>query len=252
MAHPASFEDHFSTIADTYALYRPTYPPAIFEWLAAQCPRHEAAWDCGTGSGQAAIGLVPHFQRILATDPAPEQLARALQHPKIAYSCGSAEDSGLPDASVDLVTAAVSLHWFDLERFYAEVRRIVRPGGIIAAWCYTRTCVTPFVDDVVEGYYTGTVGPFWPKERMQVESEYRNLPFPFEPLQPPIFELQAKWDLAHFVGYIGTWSATVHAAVAMGHDPLAGTLSSLQSAWGDPARVRLVRWPLGMLVGRVP
>ncbi len=252
MTPSPSFEDHFSTVAESYARFRPAYPASLYSWLAAQCPRHEAAWDCGTGTGQAARGLAAHFGHVFATDPSAEQVAHAAPHPAVTYGVAPAEASGLPDASVDLVTVAVALHWFDLDRFYAEVRRVARPGSVIAAWCYTRAFITPPIDAIVEGYYGNVVGPYWPMERRHVEDGYRNLPFPFAPLAPPPIDLEVRWDLPHLVGYLRTWSATIRAGVALGCDPLAGTLPALEAAWGDPALPRPVRWPLGMRVGRVP
>lgn len=251
MAPSTTFEDHFSAVSASYALFRPTYPESLYAWLAGLCDRHDAAWDCGTGTGQAALALTRHFDRVCATDPSAEQISHAVAHPRVAYSVAPAEASGLPDASVDLVTVAVALHWFDLPRFYDEVRRVARPGAVVAAWCYTRAYVTPEIDAVVEGYYTGVVGPYWPMERRHVENGYANLPFPFAPVTPPALSIEVQWDLHHLVGYLHTWSASVRAGKAMGRDPLADTLPSLQAAWGSPGQVRTVRWPLGMRVGRV-
>ncbi len=246
------FEDHFSEVAESYARYRPTYPASLFAWLASCCRRHDAAWDCGTGTGQAAVGLAAHFDRVFATDPSDRQIANALTHPKVAYSVAPAEASGLPDASVDLVTVAVALHWFDLDLFYPEVRRVARPGAVLAAWCYTRASITPVIDGVIEGFYAGVVGPYWPMERRVVEGGYANLPFPFPEIEAPATAISVDWDLAHLVGYLRTWSATQRAARAMGTDPIEQVMPGLRAAWGDPARVRAVRWPLGMRVGRVP
>jgi len=251
VAAPIPFEDHFSEVAANYAVYRPTYPESLYAWLAGLCDRHDAAWDCGTGTGQAAVGLAAHFDRVYATDPSAEQVAHAAPHPNVAYSVAPAEASGLPDASVDLVTVAVALHWFDLPRFYDEVRRVARPGAAVAAWCYTRAFITPGIDEIVEGYYSGVVGPYWPMERRHVENGYANLPFPFDPIEPAPIAIEARWDLPHLLGYLRTWSATVRAAKALGRDPLEGPMPALKAAWGDPATVRTVRWPLGMRVGRV-
>ena len=117
----STFKDHFSAASGRYAAYRPDYPAALFEWLAGLCDRHDTAWDCATGSGQAALGLAPHFRRVVATDASAEQVRHAVAHPSIDYRVAQAEDSGLADHSVDLVTVAQAAHWFDLPRFYAEV-----------------------------------------------------------------------------------------------------------------------------------
>ena len=72
--HPT---DHFSAHAQNYARFRPTYPTELFAWLASQSPGHRLAWDCGTGNGQAALGLADHFVHVHATDLSPQQLAQA-------------------------------------------------------------------------------------------------------------------------------------------------------------------------------
>ena len=126
------FEDNFSKQADVYARYRPPYPAALYEWIASIAPGHAVAWDCGTGNGQAAIGLTRHFRSIIATDPSTAQIANAPAHPQIEYRVARAEESGLADQSVDAITVALALHWFDLDQFYAEARRVLKPGGKLA------------------------------------------------------------------------------------------------------------------------
>src|SRR5205823_14795537 len=118
--------------AGEYRRFRPTYPPRLFEVLADWSPALRLAWDCGTGNGQAALALAEWFERVIATDRSPEQIAQATPHPGIDYRVAPAEDSGLADSSVDLVTVAQAVHWFDLHRFYAEVRRVARPRALIA------------------------------------------------------------------------------------------------------------------------
>src|SRR5262249_48916706 len=157
--------------------------------------------------GQAAVSLASRFDRVFATDASREQIDNAEVHPKIVYRVAPAEESGLERASVDLVTVAQALHWFDLDRFYPEVRRVAATGGVLAAWCYNRLTVEPAVDSVVERYYEEIVGPYWPPERAKVEQGYTSLPFPVEEIRHPEFEMQERWTLAHLVGYLGTWSA---------------------------------------------
>jgi len=247
-----SFEDHFGEMAQEYARFRPTYPRDLFAWLASIAPGRQTAWDCGTGTGQAALGLTPFFQEVLASDPSANQVAHAEPHPRIRYFVAPAEDSGLPDRSVDLITVAAAFHWFDLDRFYQEVRRVGRPGAILAAWCYTKALIRPDLDALVEDYYERVVGPYWPMDRRVVEGGYRRLPFPFAEISPPSFEISAEWDLPRLLGYLGTWSATLRAARATGKNPLRELEPRLQALWGDPREVHPVRWPLGLRVGRLP
>ena len=95
----------------------------------------------------------------------------------------------LADHSVDLVTVAQALHWFDFERFFAEVRRVSRPGAVLAAWCYELARVSPEVDRWVLHYYREVIGKYWPAERHHVEEEYRNIPFPFGEIAAPEFHM---------------------------------------------------------------
>ncbi|MCP4377042.1 MAG: class I SAM-dependent methyltransferase, partial [bacterium] len=202
------FKDHFSDQSGDYLRYRPSYPGALFAFLAEIPPMQHRAWDCATGSGQAAHGLSTHFERVIATDASAAQIDSAVPAANVHYRVAPAEASGLPDRSVDLVTVAQALHWLDLERFYGEVRRVLKPGGLLAVWSYNLLRTDPAIDAEVDAFYSHTVGPYWPPERRLVESGYRDLPFPFPELDTPPFAMTARWRLEQLLGYLGTWSAT--------------------------------------------
>lgn len=245
-----TFKDHFSQQAPDYARYRPNYPARLFAWLAGIAPARDTAWDCGTGSGQAAVGLAGHFERVVATDPSRSQLEHAESHPRVEYRIAPAEVSPLGTASVDLVTVAQAIHWFDLERFYAEVRRVLKPDGIIAAWTYTLLDVEAGIDELLTDFYRNVVGPYWPPERRMVDDRYRSLPFPFEPIEAPAFEIRTEWSRDDLLGYLGTWSATQACMKAKGVNPLVDFAHRLAPLWPDAALVKTLRWPLHMRVGR--
>ncbi|MEW9900125.1 class I SAM-dependent methyltransferase [Chitinivorax sp. PXF-14] len=245
-----SFKDHFSASAGGYAAYRPHYPAALFEWLAAQPATRELAWDCATGNGQAAVGLAPHFTTVHATDASREQLDHAEPRSNIRYCCEPAEHTSLPDASVDLLTVAQALHWFDIERFFAEAQRVLKPGGVIAAWCYEQFATDGPLDAVLAEFYHDIVGPYWPPERQLLEQGYRTLPWPFEPLTAPPLALEVTWPLSSLTGYLRTWSASKHYQEAMGQDPVALIEPRLAVLWGAPELARRIVWPLSLRVGR--
>lgn len=249
MAEP--FKDHFSGHASDYRAFRPAYPPGLFGWLADAAPGHDLVWDCGTGSGQAAVALADHFARVIATDASGEQVANTEPHPRVEYAVAPAERSPLADASADLVTVAQAAHWFDLDRFYAEVRRVTRPGGLVALWTYDLHSVDPAVDVVLDRLQNEFVGSYWPPERVLVDAGYKTLPFPFPEVTAPPFELTANWDLVRMTGYMNTWSATKGFIKANGFNPLDRLAADLNAAWGDPATVRTVRWAFYLNVGRV-
>ncbi len=248
-----SFEDHFSGHAAAYAAYRPSYPaglPAFVAGLVMPPADHRLAWDCATGNGQAAHGIVEHFARVIATDASPQQIAQAVPHPRIEYRVAAAESSGLDAASIDLVTVGQALHWFDFDRFFAEVRRVLAPGGALAAWTYDYARIAPEVDRLVDHLAHDVVGPYWPPGRRWVDERYRTIPFPFEEIPSPVFELHERWPLAPFVGYLRTWSAVARYRQATGVDPVARLLPELTAAWGDPAARRDIRWPIFLRAGR--
>jgi len=246
-----TFHDHFSTQADRYTQFRPHYGPELFAYLASLAGRHDLAWDCGTGSGQAAVALADYFQEVVATDPSSRQIEHAQPHDRVRYVVARAEHTPLADHSVDLITVAQAVHWFDRPQFYEEVRRVGRAGSVLALWAYGLTTISPEVDAVVARFYEPILGRYWPPERKLIEERYATIEFPFAELQSPPFEMTAHWSLPQLLGYLGTWSSVEKYRAAQGSDPLALIASELHAAWGDPDSPRLVRWPLYMRVGRV-
>jgi SAM-dependent methyltransferase len=245
------FKDHFSDHAADYARYRPDYPAALYEFLGKAVKHHDLAWDCGTGNGQAAVGLATQFDRVVATDPSAEQIRNATRHEKISYVVASAEQSDFPPHTVDLITVATAVHWFDLERFYREARRVLRPDGALAVWCYGLSQIEPAIDQVVQHYYRDIVGPYWPPERRYIEEKYQTLPFPFTELPVPDFYIMTEWDLSEFMGYLFTWSATQQFQQKNGRNPLDIVERMLVKTWGEPQTRLTVRWPLYLRVGKV-
>ncbi|NOS70591.1 MAG: methyltransferase domain-containing protein [Verrucomicrobia bacterium] len=246
------FHDHFSGVANRYADFRPHYPAALFDYLAALAPQSSVVWDCACGNGQATIDLAPYFDKVIATDASREQIASATPHPKIEYRVAPAEQSGLPDKSIALITVAQALHWFDFDRFYAEVKRVLIPNGVIAVWAYgINTVEGDEVNQLAYKFYAETVGPYWPPERKLVEDGYRTIPFPFANITPPAFRMEAHWTLEQLLGYFSTWSATNRYIKANGRNPLEPLASDLKRVWGDKDSARLIAWPLTIRLGRV-
>jgi SAM-dependent methyltransferase len=243
------FADYFSRGAADYAAFRPRYPDALFAWLASASGGRALAWDCATGNGQAATGLAPHFDRVVATDASGEQIAEAEPRPNVEYRQTVAEVSGLPDKTVDLVTVAQALHWLPLDAFYTEVRRVLRPGGMLAVWGYSLPSVSAAVDPLVRALHGEIVAPYWPPGREMVDTEYRTVPFPFPEVPVPVFALEQPLRLDQFVGYLRTWSAVRRFVNAQRMDPLGSLLPRLEADW-PPDEIRLVRWPIFVRAGR--
>lgn len=247
-----AFHDHFSGVANRYADFRPHYPAALFDYLATLVPSDSVVWDCAAGNGQATHDLATRFAKVIATDASKEQIASAPPNPKVEFRVAPAEQSGLPDGSVELITVAQALHWFDFERFYAEAKRVLKPNGLLAAWAYgVNTVEGDAVNQVVQNFYEHVVGPYWPPERTLVEEGYRTIPFPFTGIAAPTFHMEAQWTPTQLLGYFSTWSATNRCIKATGRDPLKPLSAELARHWGDANSTRLVMWPLVLRIGRV-
>ena len=243
-----TFKDHFSRQAADYAKFRPGYPQELFAYLGRIAPSRQLAWDCGTGNGQAAVGLASVFDRVIATDASEKQITNAEPHQRVDYRVAPAENSGIKSETIDLIMVAQALHWFDLDRFYAEARRVLKPNGVLAASAYNLLHIEPAIDEVINRYYYDVVGPFWPPERKLVEN-FADLPFPFHEIDPPEFEITALWDLDQLVGYLRSWSSTQRFISAKGGDPLKNIADELRGAWEDPQQIRKVIWPLILRIG---
>jgi ubiquinone/menaquinone biosynthesis C-methylase UbiE len=244
------FKDYFSAQARAYAQFRPRYPRALFAYLADAAPARGRAWDCATGNGQTAVALAEFFAEVIATDGSQHQLDQATPHERVIYRRAVAEDCGLADESCDLVTVSQALHWLDLDKFYGEARRVLRPQGALAVWCYELLTVTPEIDARLNSFYRDVTGPYWAPERVLVETGYRTLSFPFDELTPPPFEMTARWTLPQFIGYVSTWSATQNYVKTNRRDPLPAFGAELLTVWGAADEAREIRWPLSLRVGR--
>jgi ubiquinone/menaquinone biosynthesis C-methylase UbiE len=244
------FHNYFGPQADRYREFRPRYPAALFHYLAVAGGGTRLAWDCATGNGQAAVRLAERFARVIATDPSDAMIAMAIEHPRVKYAVAK-YDSGLPAQSTNLVTVAQALHWFDVDPFIREVRRVLVPGGVLAAWCYSRCTVDPGVDEIVDIFYSVTLGPFWSAERRFVDEGYRSIALPLDEMAPPPFEMVEQWTVDQFAKYIRTWSAVNKFIAARGEEPVRAFEEALGQMWGDPAERKRIRWALHCRIGEV-
>jgi SAM-dependent methyltransferase len=241
----------YSPFAGQYAQSRPGYPPELFAYLASLVDRRRLAWDCATGNGQAALGLVKFFDRVIATDISAEQIRHAVSHPKIDYRVAGSERSGLDDRSVDLITVASAMHWFDLDRFYAEVKRVTRPGGILAAWTYHVGYVDPPFDRVLGRFYREVVSPYFASGARLVDDRYKAITLPGEPIDAMEFHMSAVWNLDQMLAFVRSWSGTQEYIKKRGEDPIALMASELDSIWGDRKRIHTLRWPLYLRISKL-
>lgn len=239
----SAFRDHFSHVAPDYAAYRPRYPDALLRWLAMAAGSPRRAWDCGSGSGQAATAMATWVHDVVATDASLAQLASAASRERVWHVAMRAEAAALRTASIDLVTVAQALHWFDPAAFFAEADRVLRPGGLLAVWSYGLHTLSPRLDEILARFYHETLGPYWPAERTLVDTGYSTIALPYPEIEVPPFAMEAEWTLAQLSGYLSTWSAVSRYRESTGASPVPDVVRQLRRTWGR-APTRRVRWPL--------
>ncbi len=242
------FKDHFSENTKDYAEFRPTYPTALFEYLSDISPEKKIAWDCATGNGQSAQELSKYFSQVLATDASASQIEQATKQQNIIYSVAVAEKTSIETGSVDLVTVAQALHWFDQEKFFLEVKRVLKPKGVLAVWSYNLLNIRSVIDDLINHFYAETLESYWPPERRMVEQGYGEIQFPFEQIETPDFVMKQEWSCSQLLGYLGTWSAVKKYKQEKGIDPVARLSEKITRLWGDPEETLKVEWPLKIRV----
>lgn len=243
-------KDYFSRQSKAYAAFRPTYPAGLYDFIFREMKVQEMAWDCGTGNGQVARHLSTYFKKVFATDISGQQLANAPRKENIEYSISSAEQTYFPSHQMDLITVAQAIHWFDLDKFYQEVRRVSKPDGLLAVWCYSLVSINSKVDAIIGDFYTNTVGPYWDAARLVVEDEYRTIPFPFAEIKTQPFTIDLDWTLDQLCGYISSWSATQKYREVKGVDPVVALRNMLENHW-VPATTKAIQFPVFMRLGRI-
>jgi SAM-dependent methyltransferase len=240
----------FGLAANDYRRFRPRYPDALFTHLASLCERHDAALDCATGSGQAAVDLARYFDHVVAVDSSADQIAAAEPHDRIDYRVGMAEDLPHTLPKFDLVAVAQGAHWFDLPRFYAGVRRLATPRAIIAIWGYSHCKVDADIDPVIARNLLEPIAPYWAEGNQVIVDRYRTIPFPFTELPWPGFTARHEWTREALLGYVATWSAYKRYVVTERDDPIPTLDRLLSEVWpGD--KTRAVTFDLVGRVGRV-
>jgi len=243
-------KDYFSKQANAYAAFRPTYPPALYEFIFSHLSDRKKAWDCATGNGQVATYLADHFDEVYATDISQRQLDHVRAKNNVFYSLSPAEQTAFPSHQFDLITVGQALHWFERDKFYAEVKRVGKQGSLLAVWGYAMIYIEKEIDDLIIDFYSNVVGPYWDPARRLVEEEYRSISFPFEPIVSPEFSITTTWNLHHLVGYLESWSATQKYLKEKGKNPLSAVLKELEKLW-RPDENKLVRFPLFLKLFRV-
>ena len=243
-------KDNFSTQANQYANFRPNYPTTLFDFIFKHVKQFNCALDVATGNGQAASVLADRFTKVYATDISQKQLDNAIRKENIFYSVESAEQFSFPDHSFDLITVAQAIHWFNFDKFYAEVNRTLKDDGLMVVIGYGLIRVDEKINPIIDHFYKTVIGSFWDKERKHIDEEYRTIPFPFTQIESPKLFIEYEWTLDHFVNYIGTWSAVQHFIKEHNSNPVyCDMLQSLQLVW-EATEKKKVSFPLFIKAGR--
>ena len=243
-------KDNFSKQASVYARYRPGYPPELLDHILGYVKERDVAWDCGTGNGQSAKILSSHFKKFFATDISQKQIDNAWQAPNIFYSIADEAHSGLANESVSLITVAQAIHWFNFAKFYTEVKRVAKPGAVIAVWTYSLLKISKEIDAIISDYHFNTLEEYWDPERKYVDDEYANIPFPFKEIETPKFNIELSWSLEDLEGYLNTWSALQKFIVARSFNPVGDIIKKIVPFWGDTAERKIV-FPIHLKLGKI-
>ncbi|MEJ5993587.1 class I SAM-dependent methyltransferase [Pedobacter sp. Du54] len=243
-------KDNFSAQSSKYAKFRPTYPKALYDFLLHQVDQKQRAWDCATGNGQVAVELAKHFETVYATDISAKQLGEAPQLPNIHYKVEAAEHTDFGDHQFDLITVAQAIHWFNFEDFFLEVKRLLKPNGVFATFGYGLMKISPEIDTLVYHLYETILGSYWDTERKHIENGYLNIPFPFEEIESPRFEIITDWNFDQLIGYLETWSSLQHYIKAKDKNPIEFVFEGLKKAWGEQ-QIRSIHFPLILKVFKI-
>jgi ubiquinone/menaquinone biosynthesis C-methylase UbiE len=244
------FKDYFSAQSNTYSKSRPNYPDELFQFLSSIVHEHNLVWDCATGNGQAAVSLAKYFKKVIATDASEQQIKNAIPNERVIYYVALADNSGIETGTVDLVTIASALHWMDFDKFYQEVNRVLKPGGIFAAWAYYKSHIDKAIDPFVKYLSKDILGEYWPPERTYVTNYYNTLPFPFKAIETPSFKISLTANIDFLIGYFYSWSSTQQYIKMKGKDPVDLIRKELENAWGDLSETREITWDIILKIRR--
>lgn len=236
-------KDNFSKQSHLYAQYRPEYPDELYQHILSYCISTSCVWDCATGNGQVAKVLSKHFDKVEATDISQKQLDSAFQSSIINYSISAAENTSFPDNHFDLVTVAQALHWFDFGAFFNEVKRVLKPTGILAVWGYSSMKVNVQIDPFIHDFYHNIIGSYWDDERKHIDNQYTDIHFPFKQVETVEFEIKTEWDLPTLKGFFNTWSSVQHFINEEGYNPVNPFINRLETIW-KKSEVKTITFPI--------
>ena len=243
------FKDHFSKQSNLYAKHRPTYPEELFKYLASISNDNKLAWDCATGNGQAAVKLSRYFEKVIATDASKAQISNSEKRDNIVYLVSKAEETEIETNSIDLITVAQAIHWFNVENFYTEAERVLKKKGVLSVWTYDLFSINSDIDKVIKNFYYNIVYEYWPPGRRHIENKYRNIAFPFKKIEPPKFTIELLWNRNNLINYLNTWSSVQNYKDKNNSNPIDIILDDLKSVWNNGEQMKKITWDITLLIG---
>lgn len=246
----ANLKDNFSEQAGDYSVYRPGYPQALFDFILSLTAGRDIALDVATGNGQVAGVLAEHFKKVRAIDISERQLQHSIRKETIFYSVAAAEKTGFESGLFDLITVGQAAHWFQLPLFYEEVKRLLKPGGILALFGYRLPESDQLINKAIHELYDDLLGAYWDPERKIVDAGYETLLYPFTKISHPSFHMDYWWTCEQLKGYLGTWSAVQHYRKQTGIDPNPIIAEKIETAWGNE-RLKKITFPVFLLASKM-
>ncbi|NVK74784.1 class I SAM-dependent methyltransferase [Marinomonas sp. CT5] len=243
-----TFDGQSST---SYSQTRPMYPAELYYWLSQQVAEPGVVWDCACGTGQASVDLAAYFDRVEASDISESQVTAATPHRKVNYQVFPAEKTTYPDHYFDAVCVAHALHWFDLEAFWLELKRVLKPGGIFVCWGYNWLKIGEAEDRAIADAILPHLEDYWPTQSRLLWNQYRDIEFPFDLMSVPDFELRCHWSVTQTLDFIRTLSASQLRIQEQGDDFLLSAVPIMRSVWSDPTKKQEVCLPFFVKAGRV-
>ncbi len=243
-------KDKFSKQSSFYKRFRPIYPIELYDYLLSFVDEKNTCLDCGTGNGQVASLLADYFKKVHATDISENQLKNTIKKENILYSVQRAEQTNFPDSAFDLITVAQAIHWFDFKFFSQEVKRVLKPKGVLAVWAYGLLRVTPKIDKLIDLFYTKTVGPYWNKERKHIDTNYQSVVLDLQEIDvKQQFSISTDWTLKHLEGYLNSWSSVQNYIDTKGENPVPDFIKQLAPFWKE--KTQTINFPLFLRVFKI-
>lgn len=230
-------KDLFSQHAQQYAAFRPVYPESLYKFLYEHISDTTLAWDAGTGNGQVAHVLAKKFKRVIATDISEAQLHHAAHSENIDYQIAGDQASFIQDKSVELITVAQAIHWFNIPMFMKEVQRVLKPNGWIAVWGYDLISINTEANKILSDFYKNIIGSYWDVERKLIDNHYRTIEFPFAERSVPAMTMNFLWTKEILQGYLTTWSAVQKYQRDKGFNPVKELMERLSIHLSDSFEV---------------